>query len=177
MKIQSLWYLAAAIALCGCESESQFTYQQPLTSPGAAFATLPPAVQNSVRAEGGMAEISAINKEAAPGVYEILFRNFDVYPPLYIASDGSVLSSNMTTVAVGASEDSIAASTGSELTGLRMDDLPAKVVQTIRVQGPTAEVESISRLTSQGEVFYSVSFKDPLHHLKVLIRDDGKLVQ
>jgi hypothetical protein len=58
-----------------------------------------------------------------------------------------------------------------------MDDLPPDVVLTIRHQAPTAEVESVSRLTSEGDVFYNVTFKDQSHHPKLLIRDDGKLVR
>lgn len=178
MKMHSLWFIAIAAALCGCAEESPFTYQEPLTSPGGEFARLPPAVQNSVRAEAGMAEIVRISTDNSGGsaIYQFQFRSPDVYPPLYVASDGSVLTSNLT-VAVGASEDTIAASTGSEVSGIRMDDVPPNVVLTIRHQAPTAEVNSISRLTSNGDVFYSVSFKDPAHHAKILIRDNGKLVQ
>jgi hypothetical protein len=174
MKIYTLWFVAVAVALCGCVEEQPFSYQQPLNSPGGVFATLPPAVQNSVRAQVGMAEIESISKEAAPRVYEFRFRNSDVYPPLYVAPDGSVLNPDLT-VAVGASEDSIAASTGSEASGLKMDDLPPEVVQSIRHQAPTAEVDSISRLTSNGGVFYDVTFKDPANHPKIMIRDDGKV--
>jgi len=177
MKMNTLWFVAIAAALCGCANDySGVTYQQPLTSPGGIFATLPPAVQNSVRAEAGLAEIESINKEAAPGVYEFRFKNSDIYPPLYVASDGSVLTSNLT-VAVGASVDTIAASTGSAVSGLKMDDLPPNVVETIRHQAPTAEVQSVSRLTSEGDVFYNVTFKEPAHHPRLLIRDDGKLFQ
>jgi len=178
MKMHSLWFIAIAAALCGCAEEAPITYQEPLTSPGGVFSTLPPAVQNSVRAEAGSAEIVSVSKDNSGGsaIYQFQFRNSDVYPPLYVASDGSVLTSNLT-VAVGASEDTIAASTGSEVSGVRMDDLPPNVVLTIRHQAPTAEVDAISRLTSNGDVFYNVSFKDPVHHAKLLIRDNGKLVQ
>jgi Neuraminidase (sialidase) len=179
MKTLSIWIIGIATALCGCASQQpEIAYQQPLTSPGGEFATLPPAVQNSVRAEAGMAEITSINKDsdAGEGIYEIQFRNPDIYPPLYVASDGSVLTSNLT-VAVGATVDTIAASTGSGTSGIRMDDLPPNVVQTIRHQAPTAEVDTISRLNSEGEVFYNVTFKDPAHHPRLMIRDNGRLVE
>ena len=179
MKTNILLILTIAATLCGCADHGpQADYQHPLTSPGGKFARLPPAVQNSVRAEAGMAEIADIsqnNSETDP-IYEIRFQNPDVYPPLYLASDGSVLSSNMT-VAVGATVDTIAASTGSGVSGMKMDDLPPNVVETIRHQAPTAEVDTLTRLTSEGEVFYSVTFKDPKHHPKLLIRDNGRLVQ
>jgi hypothetical protein len=178
MKKHTLWFVAIAVALCGCAEPPLVSYTQPLTSPGGEFATLPPAVQNSVRAEAGMAEIEHVAKpgESASGVYEIRFRNAIVYPPLYLASDGSVLTSNMM-VAVGASEDTIAASTGSESGGVKTDDLPPNVIVTIRHQAPTAEVDSISRVNSGGEMFYSVTFKDPALHHPLMIRDDGHLMQ
>ncbi len=178
MKTHALWFVAIAAALCGCAEPPIVSYTQPLTSPGGQFATLPPAVQNSVRAEAGMAEIESVTKtgESASGAYEIRFRNAAVYPPLYLASDGSVLNSDMT-VAVGASEDTIAASTGSASSGVKTDDLPPSVITTIRHQAPTAEVDSISRVNSGDELFYSVTFKDPALHHPLLIRDDGHLMQ
>lgn len=178
MKIHSLWFIAIAVALCGCAEHRVAEYHQPLMSPGGKFAGLPPAVQNSVRAEAGTAEIEDIseNGDADAPIYQIHFKNPDIFPPLYVAGDGSVLRSNMT-VAVGASADTIAASTGSAVSGIKLDDLPPNVVQTIRHSAPTAEVESISRLNSQGNVFYDVTFKGPTHHPKLLIRDDGRLVQ
>jgi hypothetical protein len=178
MKTHALWFVAITAALCGCAEPPLLSYTQPLTSPGGDFATLPPAVQNSVRSEAGMAEIQSVtkNSDSASGAYEIRFRNAALYPPLYLASDGSVLTSNMT-VAVGASEDTIAASTGSESSGVKTDDLPPNVILTIRHQAPTAEVDSISRINSGGQMFYSVTFKDPAHHPELMIRDDGHLMQ
>jgi len=179
MKTHTLWIIAIAAALCGCAEETPVaTYHQPLTSPGGKFARLPPAVQNTVRAEAGMTEITDISQDRENGetIYKIRFRSSDIYPTLYVASDGSVLNSDLT-VAVGATVDSIAASTGSAASGIKMDDLPSNVVETIRHKAPTAEVETLTRLTSEGEVFYNVTFKDPARHPKLLIRDNGRLVE
>ena len=177
MKTYCLWCVAIAAVLCGCASEeSSVTYHEPLTSPGGVFATLPPTVQNTLRAEAGMAEISSVSKDAMAGVYVFQFKNSDVYPPLYVASDGSVLTSNLT-VAVGASKETIAASTGSQASGLKLDDLPSNVVETIRHKAPTAEIQTINRITSEGEIFYHVDFKDPARNPKLLIRDDGRVLQ
>jgi hypothetical protein len=178
MKTHALWFVAVIAAVCGCADQPLVTYDQPLTSPGGEFAKLPPAVQNSVRAEARMAEIQRVirNPEGPTAVYEIRFRNEAVYPPLYLASDGSVLTSNLN-VAVGASKDTIAASTGSEASGVKMDDLPPNVILTIRHQAPTGEVESISRVNSGGQVFYSVTFKDPARNRELMIRADGHLMQ
>jgi len=178
MKTHAFWFIVIAVGLCGCANQPLITYDQPLTSPGGEFSKLPPAVQNSVRAEAGMAEIESVrrNPNGPTAVYVVHFRNAAVYPPLYLASDGSVLTSNLT-VAVGASVDSIAASTGSEAGGLKMDDLPPNVVLTIRHSAPTGEVEAISRTSSEGQVLYSVRFKDPSRHPALIIRDNGQLVR
>ena len=104
MKFRSLFFLVLGGFLAGCASEpSTMTYHAPLTSPGGKFSTLPPAVQNSVRAQVGSAEIETISKEASGDsrIYIFHFKNRDVFPPLYVASDGSVLTPDLQ-VAVGA---------------------------------------------------------------------------
>jgi hypothetical protein len=180
MKLRALWFaVAVAAALCGCANqEPVVTYSRPLISPGGEFEKLPPTVQNSVRAEAGSAPIQSIFKREHHGetIYEIDFSERDIFPPLYVASDGSVLTPNLA-VAVGASKDTIEASTGTGTSTIKLDDLPPQVVETIRHSAPTAEVDSISRLTSQGDVFYDVTFRDGMRHRNLLIRDDGRLMQ
>ncbi|HWD91454.1 MAG TPA: hypothetical protein VG938_03810 [Verrucomicrobiae bacterium] len=178
MKIHSLWFVVLAGALCGCASEPVVTYNQPLLSPGGKFSKLPPTVQNSVRAEAGMAPIQDILKRRTANAtyYEVTFRNTDVNPPLYLAADGSVLTPDLQVV-VGATEDTIEASTGSGVGSLKLDDLPLNVVEMIRHSAPTAELNSITRLSSGGEVYYDVTFKEPDSHPRLLIRDDGRLVK
>jgi hypothetical protein len=179
MKTRSLLYVALAAVLAGCVEEAPLTaYHQPLTSPGGIFSTLPPAVQNSVRAQVGMAEIAAIHRHRDENgtIFEFLFKNPDVFPPLYVATDGSVLGPNIT-VAVGATPESIAASTGSLVGGLRLSELPPNVVLTIRREAPTAEVNTISRIYEGTDVFYEVTFKDAAHHPNMLIQNTGRLIQ
>src|SRR5438477_6419468 len=69
------------------------SYDQPLVSPGAQFSGLPPAVQNTVRAQAGAAEIVALFKQTNADllVYKFYFRNPEVNPPLIVSTDGSVL--------------------------------------------------------------------------------------
>src|SRR5579864_5638427 len=63
------WLAAGADLLAACahhhpaptESYSRI-YGQPLVSPGTKFAALPPAIQHTIRAEAGQAEIADINK-------------------------------------------------------------------------------------------------------------------
>jgi hypothetical protein len=179
MKTNYLLCVTLAALLCGCaEEETAYEYHQPLTSPGGKFALLPPAVQNTVRSEAGMTELVSVTRlgDESSRVYAFSFSNPDIYPTLYVAPDGSVLHPDMS-VAVGASEDTIEASTGSAINNVKLDDLPLPVVLTIRQQAPTAEVDSITRLTSGLAVFYSVVFKDPAHHPRLLVRDNGSILQ
>lgn len=177
MKMHSLFIIALATVLTGCVEEHPIVYNKPLTSPGGIYSKLPPTVQNSVRAQAGTAEISNLARDDSTGspIYIFYFKNPELFPPLYVASDGSVLTSNLT-VAVGASPETIEAATGSGVSGLRMGDLPPNVVETIRHSAPTSVVSTISRLTSEGDIFYEVTFEDPSTHPSLIVRDDGHVL-
>jgi len=179
MKIQSLFILALGGLLAGCASETPtITYHAPLTSPGGKFSVLPPAVQNSVRAQVGSAEIETISKETSGDsrIYIFHFKNKEVFPPLYVASDGSVLTPDLQ-VAVGATQDTIEASTAHVSNGIKFDALPVNVVNTVRSHAPTAEVDSVQKITAGSDTFYDVFFKDPQHHPRLLVSEDGRVVQ
>lgn len=179
MKLRSLFFLALGSLLAGCASEPPpLTYHLPLNSPGGRFSTLPPAVQNSVRAQVGSAEIDHISKETSGDsrIYIFHFQNAQVFPPLYVASDGSVLTPNLE-VAVGATQDTIEASTAHVSSGIKFDTLPVDVVNTIRTQAPTGEVDSVQRINAGSDTFYDVFFKDPARHPRLLISEDGKVVR
>ena len=179
MKLQLLLFIVAGGFLAGCANEgTPVTYREPLISPGGEFSKLPPTVQNSVRAEAGSAEIRRIFEETSGDstIYIFYFKNAGVYPPLYVTPDGSVLTPNLN-VAVGASQDSIEASTGHGSNGIKLDDLPPNVVNAIRSQAPTAGVDSVQRITSGSAVYYEVFFKDPQHQPRLLISEDGRVVR
>lgn len=179
MKTHSLFLMALATILTGCVEQGPLVeYDRPLTSPGGQFSRLSPVVQNSVRAQAGMAEIDSISKETSGGstIYVFQFKNAAVYPPLYVASDGSVLTSNLD-VAVGVSADAIQASTGFGSNGIKLSDLPVPVVTTIRSQAPTAEVDSVQQINEGPQVYYEVLFKHPNRHPTILIADDGRVIQ
>lgn len=179
MKFQSLFFLALGGLLAGCASETPtMTYHLPLNSPGGKFSTLPPAVQNSVRAQVGSAEIDKISKETSGDsrIYIFHFVNAQVFPTLYVASDGSVLTPDLQ-VAVGATQDTIEASTARVSSGIKFDTLPVDVVNSIRNHAPTSEVDSVQRITAGSDTFYDVFFKDPGHHPRLLISEDGKVVR
>jgi hypothetical protein len=178
MKLSFLSLVALAGVLAGCAREQTVEYTKPLSSPGSKFSSLPPTVQNTVRAQAGAAEISDVWKSTnfGPLVYEVRFKNSDQFPPLYIAPDGSVLTSNLE-VSVGATEDTVASSTGGAMSGLKLGDLPPDVVKTIHAKAPTAEVDHITKVLRGDNVFYEVSFKDEVRNPKLFIAASGMLVE
>src|SRR6478672_8666812 len=97
------WLCMALVLGAGCATappphDAVTQYETPLSSPGAQFAALPAAVQNTIRTEAGAAEIDNIVKDRSSGhlVYRTSFVNEEVYPPLFVASDGSVLNPDLT---------------------------------------------------------------------------------
>src|SRR5580765_7892378 len=98
MKRNFFQAMLGAGLLCGCVSEPKFSetttteqreqviaqeemkptpYRFPLISIGAKFSGLPPAVQNTIRAEVGTLSMSDIVKDTSSGktVYQIYFSN------------------------------------------------------------------------------------------------------
>ena len=180
MQLKLLLSSAAIFALAGCAghhhrdeageyqvhrvAEYGERYHNPLLSPGAQFAALPPAVQRTVRAEAGAGDIDDIIKETDSGrtVYRIYFHNRRVYPTMFVAPDGTLLNPDLS-VAVGAAETSVGVLTGGPVTGITLSDLPPQVVKTIQERAPDAEVAYINKDTHGDKTEYLVVFKDQLH--------------
>lgn len=155
-------------------------YNKPLASSGALFATLPPAVQNTVRAEAGSAEIRKVIKDTSSGriVYRIYFQNRELLPALYVAPDGSLLDPYLD-VAIGAAPDHANVLTGGPVSSLGLNDLPPAVVKSIQRQAPDAQVDTIERQV-QGEphaeqTTYRITFKDRMHP-ELKIGSDGTIL-
>jgi len=100
MKSPVFFLVPLAVLLAGCttpgESEMaqrQTRYHKPLTSPGAKFGALPQIVQLTVLAQVGPEEVVDAVRDTSSGrvVYKIYFRDSEIFPPLYVAPDGSVL--------------------------------------------------------------------------------------
>jgi len=184
MKSELLWGMAFAGLLAGCASHHERwqakhdnPYDAPLVSPGAKFGALPPTVQNTVRAETGSAEIEDIVKETNSSrvVYKVYFRDPRRFPPLYVASDGSVLEPDMT-VAVGAAQDTTGVLTGAAVAWVKLTDLPAPVIKVLQTRAPNAEIGSIDKETWGDRVGYIISFKDPAHWPKLYVTSDGTVL-
>jgi hypothetical protein len=160
------------------EALAPAAFRKPLLSPGAQFGALPPAVQNTVIAEAGCEVIWKIAKDDHSGhsVYIIYFENQDIYPPLFVARDGSVLNPDLT-VAVHAPEHT-AAQLGISLgTSVKLTDLPQKVLDVIHEQASRSEVAEIYKATWGNRPVYIVTFKDESHYPKLYVEADGTLLK
>ncbi|HYG33829.1 MAG TPA: hypothetical protein VEC99_03535 [Clostridia bacterium] len=152
-------------------------YGKPLISPGTQFSSLPPAVQHTVRAQTGMADIVFIEKEMGPSgpVYAIHFSQPDLLPTLYVANDGSLLNPDMT-VFIGGNPETANTLSGAASGGLALGDLPPAVVRTIQQRAPDAEVGYISKQVQGDSVSYLVTFKNQLR-AALLISADGTVLR
>jgi hypothetical protein len=181
MKTYLAWLVAlTGLVLAGCVApppHAETPYTAPLNSPGAKFSGLPPAAQNSIRSEAGGSEIYDIVKNVSPNlvVYEVIFKNWQRLPPLYVASDGSVLNPGTLDVAVGAPEEPIGAISGGPVSGVRPGDLPSKVMATVQEKAPTAEIAFINKVRVGDAVLYEVSFKD--QRPEMVLSEEGVLVK
>ena len=166
--------VSLALLLTGCATHSKTqppqhptAYNKPLTSPGAKFGLLPPLVQRTVLAEAGPAEVIDAVRDTSTGrvVYKIYFRDNEVYPTMYVAPDGSVLNPDLT-VAVSA------------VHGMRVkpSDVPASVAKAIPERAPGSEVAYINKETWGGRTVYVVTFKDEAHNSRLLLAEDGTVV-
>ena len=169
--------------LCGCATKrssesSEYTqiYNEPLSSSGTQFASLPPTVQNTVRAETGSAELDKIDKRNYSGriIYRIEFENRDFYPPMYVASDGSLLDEDLRTL-IAAVPDRTSIVTGGAVTKLSLSDLPAAAVKSIQREAPDAQVDWIDKEVHGDQTTYAVGFKDRLHAV-LHVASDGTVL-
>ncbi len=174
------WLIVLAAVAAGCEApkasrEYQEAYVLPLVSPGTKFGNLPPAVQHTIRAEAGGAEINDIMRDTTAGraVYRITFVKDDLLPPLYVAQDGSVLNPDLT-LAISAPPELGALPSGA--TGrLTLNDLPAKVAETIQQQAPNTWPATIDKVPYGNQTVFVVTFEDP-RQPKLYINSDGVIL-
>ena len=162
------------VLLAGCASQNQnkkaaqeTPYHKPLTSPGAKFGALPPIVQLTVLAEVGPEQIVDAVRDTSSGrvVYKIYFRDSELFPTMYVAPDGSVLNPDLT-VAVNARPG----------TRVQLSDVPASVRAAIPKRAPMTEVAYISKEAWGSRTVYVVIFKDETHTPKLLLGEDGTIL-
>ena len=175
MKSHVFGAVLVGLLLAGCatssqrqKAEYQTAYDKPLTSPGAKYGALPPVVQRTVLAEAGPAEVVDAVRDTSAGhvVYKIYFKDKDIYPPLFVAPDGSVLNHDLT-IAVSAVRG----------TRVPLAEVPAKVMKVIPERAPSADVAYINKETWGDRVVYIVTFKDEAHNPKLFVAADGTVVE
>jgi len=168
---KALLVMLLSCLMFGCAGESSLStaayrehYDKHLVSSGTHFAALPPAVQNTVRAQTGSAEIADVEKYKSSGriIYQIFFQNHALFPPLYVASDGSLLDPNLMT-AIGAPQDTTTFVTGGPVSSVTLNDLPPTVVKSLQRRVPDAEIDSIVKQVHGDQTTYLVTFKDRIH--------------
>jgi hypothetical protein len=174
MKSPVLLMVSLAALLTGCATSEkaqvashETPYHKPLTSPGAKFGALPPIVQRTVLAEVGQGEVIDAVRDTSSGrvVYKVYFRDSEIFPPLYIAPDGSVLNLDLT-VAVRARQ-------GGQV---KLDDVPAKVRKAIPERAPAAQVSYINKESWGPLVVYVVTFKDEAHNPRLAFSEEGTVL-
>jgi hypothetical protein len=159
-------------------ADLSYPYRKPLTSLGSKFGALPQGVQNAVRAEAGLTEITEVTKAATADrvYYRISFRDVANYPPLFVGSDGSVLNPDLT-VAVPAPHDLSGGLSGGPPVKVTIKDVPTNVVALIRERAPEAEISSMSKEIWGDHVVYLVSFSDAERYPKLAISTEGIVLQ
>src|SRR2546423_6762367 len=190
MKLPLLSVVAVAAWLAGCATDpfdehtgaiayksAKSPYNMPLFSPGAKFAALPPAVQNTIRAEAGVADIKDIVKDSSSGavLYKVYFRNPDAFPILYVTPKGDVVNADMTIAVKG--DDGTGFGARGPGAAFKLSDLPPNVVKVIQELAPNSEVGLIRKEIINGTVIYVISFKDETHYPRLAITEDGSVLQ
>ena len=178
MKAPFFTLLATLVFTAGCASHKPEPEAKnevkpeylPLTSPGSQLALLPNPVRQTIRAEAGAAEIDTITKVAGtnPDVYKVTFRDALANPPLYVASDGSLVDPS-TIAAVGAPPI-----LGESAQGGAAANLPDPVKRTLQSVAPQAPIADVRRTE---RVIYEVDFADPIAHPPLFIGEDGVILK
>ncbi len=174
MRSPVLLVVPLMVLLAGCATQNksrtaaqETAYRKPLTSPGAKFGALPPIVQRTVLAEVGQEEVVDAVRDSSSGrvVYKIYFRASDLFPPMYVAPDGSVLNPDLT-IAVRARPGML----------VKPDDVPASVKKATHERAPAAVVAYVNKERWGERTVYVVTFKDEAHNPKLLLGEDGTVL-
>jgi hypothetical protein len=188
MKLAVLHAVPLLLLMAGCAShkesnpapalavETPNPFTKPLTSIGGKFGRLPVAVQNTVRAEAGTAElVDVVTESTAERVYyKVLFRESAIYPPLLIAPDGSVLNPDLT-VAIPATREATGGIGGATL-AVTLNDLPANALKAIQEKASIAEITGINKEIWGTHVVYVVTFRDSVRNPRLFVVADGTVL-
>jgi hypothetical protein len=169
----SPWLFCACIHHYSKHVTYSSPYHEPLITPGTKFAALPPVVQQTIRVEAGTQEIADIIKDARRDrvVYHVYFSDSQVYPPLFIGMDGSILNPDLT-VAMAVPRNVIGVLGSDTQAPLSPADLPEPVARALRARAPGMDVQAVSKENYGTQAAYIITFKNRrLPSLRIM--DDG----
>jgi hypothetical protein len=184
MKYVFLGLITIIILVSGCVEDkvaappAAVAVNPPITyttnSPGTKFALLPAAVQRTVMAQAGSAEIKDINKVTGANreVYEIKFRDPANNPTLFVAEDGTLINTAGSRYYSGAPGGFSGTGTGNHV-GV-VTGLPFAVQRTLQQQFPNGVVVDVHE---SPHALYEITFRDPNINPTVVITEDGRILK
>ncbi len=156
-------------------------YNEPLVSPGTQFTRSPPPVQRAITAEAGAAEIDQITRFTNQNrvIYVVRFANRWLFPPLYVAGDGSILAPDLR-VELGAPIEDLdlgGVITGSGRSPLHLADLlPPDVLRVLQERALITDIAHLSKEKWGDRPIYIVTFRDPAQNPTLYIQSDGTIL-
>jgi hypothetical protein len=175
--------LAIVFSVAGCaehqvEKKPEVAVIPPViystNSPGTKFGLLPSSVQRTITTQAGSAEIKDINKVTGGSsreVYEIKFRDPALNPTLYVAEDGTLISSGTYSYS-GAPGTFGGVEEGNNYSVLK--GLPYPVQRTLTEQAPKAPIVDVQK---SKHTIYEIHFKDPSLNPSMLVTDEGVILK
>jgi len=158
--------IAGNLLLIGCNRNAKSTSEK--------FNALPPAVQQTIRAEASNAEIAAISSRNRNGAntWKVRFKDPEKNPQIEVASDGRLIN---TDAARPASTGGALTPTGA--TATKLTALPEAAQKTILSKAPDAPIAGITRRAKDGKTIYEIEFTQPGTNSTLQVAQDGTLVQ
>jgi uncharacterized membrane protein YkoI len=131
------------------------------------YSDLPPAVQQTVNAQAGGGEITAINRLNRNGVplYEVRLGDAGARP-LYISETGSLIQPDNV---IGSRRTRDSSRKGT------FQELPPAVQTAVRNQAGTARIDDIDIVTRNGQTNYNVAFKRDGNNVELRVDPAGNV--
>ncbi|MDQ6631248.1 MAG: PepSY-like domain-containing protein, partial [Verrucomicrobiota bacterium] len=166
-----------AVAATAAAPEAAAATPSPDGSSKVTFAQLPPAAQQTVRAQLGSAEINDIDKETKNGktVYEVGSKTNGQQKEIRVAEDGTFLGLVSPAPAGPAPTPATPPAVSGKVT---FDQIPAAVQNTVKSQINPSEINDIDREVKPGkQTVYEVGFKRNGQQTELRINEDGTMEQ
>jgi uncharacterized membrane protein YkoI len=136
---------------------------------------LPPAVQRTIRAQAGRANVEDIDRVTRAGQthYEVGFKRDGQHTEIRVAENGSLLSGGAAAAAPTPTETTVQLSAAQKV---NFNDLPEPVKNTVRTHAGSAPIEDAEKGLWQGKTVYEVAFKKDGRHTELQVAEDGSVL-